>query len=263
MNHIFIYFPDWISGLLFILGSVLLAIVPYAMARYLIGDRADQQSKDLASSVIFRISALHGLILAIVFSQEMLSSNHLHGTAAREATLVGDLYYDLERYGPGQHEHARFELARYTHLVVHEEWALLSISAELSDEAWLAWENAYQHILDLDPTTAREKLLHSQMTASIHEIAGLRQNRYEAAHSGVHPFLTTAAIVGIVLISISYFAFVPTMLNLMLLSIFGAFTGLIVFFIASFSNPFDGPGTVHPIGLENLLEKGMSEMLRN
>jgi hypothetical protein len=57
------------SGLLIIGGTILISIATYAVARVLLISRSASETKDLAGSVIFRVSALHGLILALVFAQ--------------------------------------------------------------------------------------------------------------------------------------------------------------------------------------------------
>jgi hypothetical protein len=261
VDTLFQHLPDLVSGPLVVVISILLSLVPYLIARKFVARRADEQSKDLANSIIFRISALHGLILAIVFSQEMIASNELRTVAAEEAVLIGDVFHDLRRFDPELTDSTRRYLARYSELVVSEEWQSLSETGMLHDEAWAMWEAAYQDILNLKPVTAREEIVHAQMVERIHDVAGKRRVRENAAAGGVHPLFMTAAIVGIVLISLSYFAFRPTRVNVTLLSIYGAFTGLIVYFIAAFANPYDGPSAIDPIGFDRLLEIDMADYL--
>ena len=62
---------------------VLLAFASYAIMRALAGAHDYDERKDLAGSVIFRVSALHGLILALVFAQEIANLNEADRTAAR------------------------------------------------------------------------------------------------------------------------------------------------------------------------------------
>ena len=51
--------------LLFVGGSVVLTFACYLAARAVLDPRSNDHTKDFSSSVVFRLSALHGLILAL------------------------------------------------------------------------------------------------------------------------------------------------------------------------------------------------------
>ncbi|CAN7283126.1 hypothetical protein LJR231_001358 [Phyllobacterium sp. LjRoot231] len=57
---------ELLTGAIFVGGTIALMLASYLLMRWFTGSEADVHEKDLASSVIFRISALHGLILALV-----------------------------------------------------------------------------------------------------------------------------------------------------------------------------------------------------
>lgn len=76
----------------FIVGTVALVWTGYFLMR-LASARADKdEANDLAGSVIFRVAALHGLILALVFAQELFKYQEVRGALVREATAVADIY---------------------------------------------------------------------------------------------------------------------------------------------------------------------------
>jgi hypothetical protein len=246
--------PAFVSALLVIGGTILICIAAYAAARALLLKSAVPETKDLAGSVIFRVSALHGLILALVFAQELINHSQVRNTAAREAALVGDVFFDLTRYDAAGTEAIRRDLAAYTEIVLGEEWDTLARHETLSGAAWGQWEKVYHAILDLDPTTLRQQDLRRIMLTSIREMSGLRRARENAAATGANALFVTAALVGVILTAISYFTFPPSRVNLLLLSIFGAYTGLVVFFIVAFANPYREPGAVEPVSLQRVLE---------
>ena len=72
----------------------------------------DEDSRELAGSVLFRVAALHGLVLALVFAQELISIRDVHVTSAHEAAMLADIYYDLERYDAEGTQEIRAELER-------------------------------------------------------------------------------------------------------------------------------------------------------
>lgn len=224
------------------------------MARRVLLPRTDEQSRDLAGSVIFRISALHSLILALVFAQELLNFNEARTTMTREAALVGDVYYDLARYDEAGTRSARADLVEYTNIVLNREWSALAETSRLDEQAWEEWKSAYIRILDLVPETPRQEALKEIMLERIRELSDLRIKRENAALSGIHQLFLFAAVAGIVLISFAYYPFPPTGVNLTLLTVFGIYTGLVVWFIIAFANPFGGAGAIEPIRLERLYE---------
>lgn len=252
--------PNLLSASLIVLISCALALLPYALARKVLLPRTDDQTKDLAGSVIFRISALHSLILALVFAQELLNFNEARSTMTREAALVGDVYYDLKRYDEVSTKSAQADLVEYTDIVLNREWTSLGADARLDEQAWEKWKAAYTTILDLTPETPRQEALKGIILDRVRELSDLRIDRESAALSGVDGLFLFAAVAGIVIISIGYFPFPPTSVNLVLLTIFGVYTGLVIYFIIAFANPFSGAGYVEPVRLERLYE-GMLKSL--
>ncbi|QGX98040.1 DUF4239 domain-containing protein [Roseovarius faecimaris] len=242
-----------IAGLVFIAGVIAVSLASYALTRWALLARTDEDSRELAGSVLFRVAALHGLVLALVFAQELTSIRDVHVTSAHEAAMLADIYYDLERYDAEGTQEIRAELARYAIAVIDEEWPSLAGDGRLSDAAWQAWERGYESILDLSPETPRQERLLGIMLADIRELSELREARENAAHFGASQLFLIAALSGILLISAGYFTYPATALNLMLLSGFAAFTGLIIFFVMAYANPYHAPGNATPLGFERFL----------
>ena len=76
---------------------VVLALAIYALAHATASRRIGEDTRELASSVVQRISALHGLILALVFAQELYQYQEVRTGLVREATAVAVL---LHQDGP-------------------------------------------------------------------------------------------------------------------------------------------------------------------
>lgn len=256
MEFLFGVFPlqSILSGGVIIGGTILLALATYFAARALLIARAEGEARELAGSVIFRVSALHGLILALVFADELVTLNSLKHTVSHEAAIVADVFYDLKRYDEGGTLQIRTAIAEYIGIVVEEEWERLATRGELSDEAWARWVFAYESILSLEPASVRQDTLKPIIVNYIREVSELRRARLAAATSSANPFFLAAAIVGVLLTAMSFFTYAPGAVNLLLLSVFGAYTGLVIFFVLVFANPYLEPGAIEPIGFRNLLE---------
>jgi len=244
--------PMLVIGLLTVGGVILVALMTYFLSRALLGGRADEESRDLAGSVIFRVAALHGLILALVFAEELVNVNQIKDATSREAALMADVFYDLKRFDDDGTRAIRTDVAHYVAAVVNDEWNSLAHRRNLSDEAWRRWVAVYEAILDLETATPRQELLHENLTAAIREVSGLRRLRENAVSEPVNPLFMTAALAGVIITAMSYFTFTPTLVHLLLLSSFAAYSGLVIFFIIAFSNPYLEPGAISPVGFERL-----------
>lgn len=236
---------DVMTGFIFVIATIGLTLGCYFVMRWLTGGDPEAKDRDLASSVIFRISALHGLILALVFAQEMVEYQQLRFESTIEANAIADIYNDARRYGTEDSDLIRRAVATYLDVVVGEEWETLSTTGRLSGVAWGHWHVAYGAVLDLDARTPRQESLRDHMLEQIHTISATRVKREshtDGAYSGMFWF---AAVSGVVFIALAYYSFPPERYNVLLISMFGAFTGIILFFIYAFSNPYSPPGAIH------------------
>lgn len=241
-------------GVAFVAVTSLVTLASYLAARRLFGavDEADR-THDVAATVAVRIAALHGLILALVYAQELDAYRDLRADLIEEAVAVSDVFNDVHRYGGPAAAPVQAGLARYVRLVVDEEWDRLGRGEGLSPAAWIQWNDAYERLLDLEPASDRERFLAGRLRDRITAIARLRQSR-EATSIDRFPTLFWApALIGLVLVAAPLFVFRPTRLHLALIALFGAYAGIILFFIYGFSNPFAVPGRLEPTAFERLL----------
>lgn len=253
MSLLFIL-PSVISAAVVVLAFCALALAPYFLARKILASRIDEHTKDLAGSVMFRVGALHSLILALVFAQELANFNDTRRTMTREAALVGDIFYDLKRYDDATTKSAQANLAQYANIVITREWDGLGKTGRLDEAAWDEWKGAYLAILDLVPASGRQEALKDIMIQNVRELSSLRLNREAAALVGTDKLFLLAAIAGVLIMSIAYFPFPPTLANLTLLLLFGVYTGLIMYFIIAFGDPFSGPAYIEPVRFQRLYE---------
>ena len=226
----------------------------YFGMRCVAGRAIKDDTRELAGSVIFRVSALHGLILALVFAQEMLRYQDLQSALVDEATAVADIFNDSQRYGPDLQAIVQPAMSTYARIVVEQEWTSLALYQQLSPEGWRQREDVYQTLLDLMPQTPREESLRDHMIEKIQLIASLRQGRENMALFSMNELFWVAAFAGIILVAIPYFVFAPTVLNMVLLGVYGAFNGIVMLIIFAFADPYAPPGALDPTSFTRLLE---------
>lgn len=220
-----------------VLVSLLVAGATYAAARHFLSERVSEEASSLSASVVFRLSSLHGLILALIFAQEQLNLSRLNQSIVNESIAIADLFYDLDRYGDPAAQALRGEMVLYTELVVSEEWAALAENA-LSEEAWAAWGRVYEGVLDLQPESLRQETLRTMMLQDIDRISDYRDVRAAVAVSEISGLFWVAGIGGFVAVIFLYFTFAPRLVNLVMLAVYSAYVGLILVFIHAMNNPF-------------------------
>lgn len=242
-------------GIAIIGGTTATVLAAYYIMYLLMGGDPGGRDRELASSVITRIASLHALILALVFAQEMIEYQALRTESAVESNAVGDIFYDAERYGPEAQGPIQKALKEYVRIVIEQEWHELGRTGELSAAAWDQWNNAYLRILELAPVNAKQQSLRGHMLDEIHMISEARDRRENSGTDSISLIFWFAAVSGVIFTAIGYYPYAPDGRNLLLLSIFGVFTGIILFFIYAFSNPYSPPATLFPTAFERLQDE--------
>lgn len=146
-------------------------------------------------------------------------------------------------------------------LVVNEEWASLAKRQGLTAAAWIEWDKAYNILLDLQPSNDRERFLAQRMRNRITEVAGFRQMREAPSLVRFAGLFWGPALIGLVCVAAPFYVYRPTRTHIALLSMFGAYSGVILFFIFAFSNPFSTPGRLEPAPFEHLLKGDIGKAL--
>jgi hypothetical protein len=234
-----------LAGIATIAATVVVVLVVQATAKRVLGPPGER-TRDLAGSVLFRVSALHGLILALVFATEISVYNALTRDVALEADAVVDLFYDAARYGGAAQPAIQDAILGYLDVAAGAEWESLGQDGVLLQDAWILWDGLYEIVLDLAPQTARETALRDAMLGSIAEISDVRDLRAYHAGREVGAFFWTAAAIGILLVAAAYYPYGPDRQDRLLISLFAAYTGLILYMIFALSDPFDAPGGLRP-----------------
>jgi len=242
-------------GVAFIGGTVLVTLVFYFVMRLIMGGDPTGKDRELAGAIVMRISSLHALILALVFAQEMIEYQQLKFESVTEANAIADVYFDADRYGVNEKAPIQQALFEYVQIVVDEEWRMLGDTGQLSPTAWNKWDSVYQRVLDLTPTNVRQQSIREHMLGDVHRIAEARDKRENSGTDSISIIFWFAAISGLVFMALGYYPYPPDARNLLLLSVLGAFTGIILFFIYAFSAPYNPPATMKPTAFERLLDE--------
>lgn len=244
-----------VIGLLSTALAVAIVLIAYSLARrFLHPGHETDRSFELAGNVGVRIAALHGLILALVYAQELDDYKALRAVLVQEAVAVSDVWHDAERYGGALKPGVQQGMTAYLREVVTNEWPRLAEREGLSGAAWTTWDDIYAQILDADPETPRQEYLRGRMLDRVTEIASYRQQREAVAQRTFAVLFWVPALVGLALLAVPFYLSRPSKTHLILMSLFGAYSGMVLFFIYAFSNPFQAPGRLEPVPFQRLLD---------
>jgi hypothetical protein len=254
---------DTLVALLWVGGAILLVLGVHRAARRYMPPltQPDEDGhvysgvvRDMASATGFRIAAFYGVILALVYAHELGEYQTVRDGLAGEATAIADVFHDAGRYGAPLAGPVREAMATYVRFVVDREWDLLGEEKRLSNRAWAARDVAYETVLDVEAVTPRQVALRQHMLKRIHDITTYRHLRQEVAAKDFGLVFWVPAIAGLILVTIPFYIYPPGRVTHVLLSCFGAFSGLILFFIQGFASPFTPPFRTPPGAFERLLE---------
>ncbi|TDK29913.1 DUF4239 domain-containing protein [Rhizobium deserti] len=243
------------AGVGFVVATVCLVLASYLVARALLhpGNEGDR-TLEVAGNVAVRVATLHSLILGLVYAQELDDYKGVRSTLLDEAVAISDVFNDARRYGGEVVVPVQQGLARYVATVVNEEWDSLARHEGLSPKAWQAWEHVYGTLLDLAPATERERYLSGRMKDRVTAIARFRQVREAPTVSRFSGLFWAPAIIGLIIVSAAFYVYRPSRTHLVLLGLFGAYSGVILFFIFAFGNPYANPGKLEPRPFQQLLD---------
>ncbi|TNC64509.1 DUF4239 domain-containing protein [Rubellimicrobium roseum] len=247
-------------GASFVLGTVALVLGSYLLARRVLHPGQDGDgTAEVVAQVAVRVATLHSLVLGLVYAQELDAYKNLRATLSEEAVAIADVFNDAQRFGGVAMEPVQQGLARYIGLVVEEEWPMLASERRLSPEAWAQWEDVYERLLDLTPTTERERYLADRMRERISTVARFRQLREATSMDRFTVLFWLPALFGLVIVAMAFYIYRPTRTHLVLLSLLGTYSGVILFFIFAFGNPYAAPGKLEPRPFQALLAGEIGE----
>jgi hypothetical protein len=235
--------PGILWALVFVVGAIIVGYLPAQLMRKWYGAIQPADTRALASDVMARIGAVHGLILALVFSSAHVSADRIQTDVTAEAVAATQVYFNAKRYGAHDVQSAA---EAYIHAVVDHDWASLHDTRRLSDQGWLAWRKMLDASLALTPRDRRQELLAGEIHAGVLTVESMRQIRGYEGDQSLSLEFWVVAIVGLLLIATLLFVHKISRLHQALMAMYSAFTGLTLFMIYDMSHPFSGDMSVQP-----------------
>lgn len=253
----FLQLPDWLGGALAMIAAIAFAVVPFMVVRRLFADEVPTKVSQVAETIAVRIGALHALILALVFAEAQSAHADLRQEVSKEITTIEHVALHLNQWNGPEQDVLRGQLADYVRAVLQNEWRVTA-SADGSAEAKRAYDALDQGLLDLNAVTPRQQSLRARMITDMDTLQEHRRVRLSLFHRGLPGLFWSVALVGFAITVGLFFVFPATPVHIAMLAVYGAYTGLVLYFILALSHPYVGPAAIDASAYTNILERELN-----
>jgi hypothetical protein len=207
----------------------------------------------VAETVAVRIGTVHGLILALVFAEAQSTHTDLQQQVSKEITTIEHIALHLDQWNGPEEDALRSQLAAYVRAILQSEWQVNARPAG-SKDAKHAYDRLDLGILDLKAETPRQESLRARMITDMDALQDHRKTRLSLFHRGLPSLFWWMALAGFGITVGFFFVFPATPLHVAILSIYGAYTGLVLYFILALSHPYTGPAAIDPSPYATVLQ---------
>jgi hypothetical protein len=235
--------PVWLGSAIAVLGTILIGVVPFVVFRRMLVRDLPPDAGEVAEKVATRIAAMHGIILALVFADAQSTNADLRQEVSKEVTTLEHIANNLQRWDQPKIGAIRNQLAAYIGAVIDTEWSVGpdQLGAAAARRAFNALDLS---LLDLQTDTPREQTLRAQMVQDMATLQDHRKARLSLAHRSLPARFWWIALVGFGITVSLFFVFPARPLHIGMLVLYGAYTGLVLYFILALSHPYLGPASI-------------------
>jgi hypothetical protein len=235
--------PPWIFGIVVVTTFVVLATMGLFVFQR-VAHRRLQLSEHLNSHVIFfasMIGMFYSLTAGMIAVGVWTSYRNAENVVSSEATAIGCLYRDVTGYPEPVRSQIQTEVRGYVEFLLDRAWPLQRQGIP-TDEATRMLTKLEALLVQFEPTTNGQQILHSQVMTQYNQVAALRRQRLHAIGGGLPSVMWSVVLIGAFLtITITYLLEINRKLHFILTGFLSMFIGLVVFVIASLDRPLSGP----------------------
>jgi hypothetical protein len=262
MNFYWIYdLPNWQVGLLIIgicmVCSLAGLFVTRPLAKALLG--ASDRYNDVVSWIFAGICVFYGLAVGLIAVATWENYSEADSQIATEAALIAGLYNELDGYRQPLRATLENQLRDYTKNILFNDWPAHRQGKE-DVEGTRLLEIIQDRIMDFTPNGERDKIIHAAVIRALDHVVEARRRRLSSVTTGLPASLWMVVLVGAVINTMMVYLFwvENVKLHAILVSLFGAFIGLLLFLTAVMDNPYRGQFSISPQQFQDVLEKVMT-----
>jgi hypothetical protein len=247
------HLPPWLCGVIIVSLFVCLAVVGLLVFQRLMAGRL-RLTEEMNNDIIFFASAIgvfYSLTVGLIAVGVWTTYTSVENTVSAEATAIGCFYRDISGYPEPVRTRLQKEVREYTAFLLDQAWPAQRNGQSL-DATTRRLSALEQQLVEFEPTTTGQQVLHAETLHQYNEVASLRRQRLNAIGAGLPSVMWSVVLIGAFLtITVTYLLKIQRGVHVMLTAFFAMFIGLVVFVIACLDQPLSGPLAIdaHPYQL--------------
>jgi len=210
---------------------------------------------DLIGYVLSCFCVFYGLLLGLIAVTAYQNYAEADQNVTREATALSALYEDVSRYPEPFGQDLRWLLRDYTRYVIRYAWPLQR-QGIVPQEGTIRAEALFDRLLDFQPKTPSEQILHAEALRQLNHFLECRRMRLFSVTNGLPASMWYVMFVGAAFNIILCWMFdTKFMTQLVLGGILAAYLGMMMYLIIDMNQPFRGEVSITPEVFEVLYRR--------
>jgi hypothetical protein len=261
LNEFLYGHPGYVIGPVMVGVFVLIGVIGQLLTFRLVPAALRQENKDATVYMASIVGVIYAVLLAFIAVAAWESFNKAGDIAAKEASLVGDLYRDSRLLERTVSDGVGKLLEDYVATVVDEEWPAMAAGDSIGIKGWILLEQAAGVLVHDSGSDPKSIALLNEMLGRLNDIYDARRDRLIAADDQLQPSVWAVVLCGglISLLFCWIFGTPSAGFHLLLTALVSAAFGLVMFLIVSFDLPFRGEVQVGP-GQFVLVQKNIERL---
>jgi hypothetical protein len=247
--------PLWLSGLLLVGGTTLIAAFGPVLVRRYVALESLTTNNEVAGSKFQTLGTIYAVLLAFVVIIVWERFHDAEAAVAQEAGAVTALYRLSSGLDPDARTRVQGELSRYLRIVVADDWPAMA-RGKGSHDATRALSGIYDAALAYEPSSPRGETILAEMLNQLDQVTQARRTRLSLASGIVPGVVWLVLFVGAVLTIVFTFFFGTA--NLRAQAWMTAMLTLVIsmsmLIVMALDHPFAGDVRVTAGALEMVLE---------
>jgi hypothetical protein len=238
--------PNWELGLLVISVFASVSLAGWFLTRSWTRSFRSQDN-EIVGFFMSAVGTVYAVLLAMVAVASWNNYTQTEALVSREASLVGELFRDLEAYPQPSRDALRLRLRDYVNAVIDTEWPALQQGQD-DPRAQLSIEAMLDEWLAFSPGNEAQIAAHREALKGLGELLNTRRDRIQTGVSGIMGVLWLVVVLGaLVNVGLTYLLRVENRrLHQLLTASLGITFGLVVYLILAMDHPLWGEVSVQP-----------------
>ena len=210
---------------------------------------------DTVGWIFSAILVMYALSLGLIAVASWGNASAAAAAASEEASHIATVYRTLGGYPQPLQGDLKDSVVRYTQSIIEKAWPAQR-RGEITEAGIEIILHLWNRILEFEPTTEGQRVVHAQMLSGFNTLVEFRRRRIEAASYAVPGTLWVVVLIGA---AVSIFG--SYLFKIQSLSVHGLLTillttmiALLVFFIATTDHPYSGSNAIEPLAYEIVLK---------